>query len=82
MWVGVWNKDLDGLCEDGTSRPCDFELYWTDGEVIKPESWISLVANISTSCFAMYGNGRVGDENCRIKRPFLCELDCSNVYEG
>ena len=81
MWIGLLNKDFVD-CGDKTA--CIGKLFWVDGSVMDSTDHMSSVdGNGAQYCVRMHNSGgKVGDKDCSVERPFVCQFDCDIPFVG
>ena len=82
--VGLLNKRMTPECDpEWRTRDC---IYWIDGSgpLNAGDTWVSMDWNQLMPCCEMNPSGHCGDwvAKCHVAIPFLCQLDCDNLYEA
>ena len=82
-WVGVLNRKMEVMCWDGNAMgDCtDDQFHWIDGTPLQHSAahMPNFDANDNLPCVRMMGNGHLGDKDCNLVLPSICQLDCADV---
>ena len=82
MRVGLVNKVMTPECHSNwRNEPC---VYWIDGTgpIDSTHTWMAMDWDHLIPCCQLNDHGHCGDfdSKCDVHYPFLCQLDCDNLY--